>query len=206
MKILESNSTEDYHRTCNSLCAQAFTSLIGGEARLAVLLLNGKFKFIWAVIRNGRRYLYTYPRGNSLAKFSSEPNRLFFAQVFVKWISRTLIGPETLQQRSRSLKLQARSGHRFPQSKGWRYTTQRKRKHTEPASPVNSRNHIVVTRDGDSVLMRPYDFSEMTDENYEECRNDLEKETKRIAKARKLMSLGVKCKQLELSDDSNISD
>jgi hypothetical protein len=70
-----------YCRANNSICAQIFTSFIGSDATLAIILGNGVFKLIWKEKNGGEYLFFTYPSGNDLAQFCLPENMLIFAQV-----------------------------------------------------------------------------------------------------------------------------
>ena len=70
-----------YCRANNSICAQIFTSFIGSNATLAIILGNGVFKLIWKKKNDGEYLFFTYPSGNDLAQFCLPENKLIFAQV-----------------------------------------------------------------------------------------------------------------------------
>ena len=80
-KIFKPARVVDYHRCNNAICAQIFTSLIGSDAPLGIVLANGAFKLIWKEEVGEETYFYTYPEGNDLADFYHDEPRKVFVQV-----------------------------------------------------------------------------------------------------------------------------
>ena len=68
VRITPPNKFEDYHKNTNAIIAQIFTSMIGAEAPIGLILGYKMFKFFWMEKQDdGSLHVFDYPSGNDMA-------------------------------------------------------------------------------------------------------------------------------------------
>jgi len=167
MKILTQISIDDYNLTGKELCAQLFTSLIGSEAPLAIVLTNGMFKVVWRETEDGRTRFFTYPSGNQLADFSYPAEKEFFVALLFDVIRCSIRQDSPASDISQNGSFPSDPIHR-----SWRYILSSRRTRSVRAAAV-------VATDGSEFVMEPYDFFDWPLEKYSDLQRLLRKEKKR---------------------------
>jgi len=164
IKYIRNSTGSNYHLAGRDLCAQLFTSLIGSEAPLGVVVTNGKFKFVWKEEVDGAFHFYTYPSGNDLASFDDPVEKEFFVAVMFDVV-----------------RCSTRNGEE--KSTYWRYIIRSRRSNENRNNSNNARPSDGVTRgvaiDGSLFTFAPYDFTDWSDIKYHTLKKTLRQEQRR---------------------------
>jgi len=181
MKVVSLPEKKDYHLQRNALCAQIFTSLIGSEAPLGIIVTNGMFKFIWREEVNGLTHFFTYPKDNNLADLGIPDDKEFFAAVMfdvVRCSMRRYLGLSKADSRRLGLS----RGIMDPEDSKWRYITSRQRNIQNINGSSNNGTTFgtsrAVARDGSVFDFAPYDFTDWSPQEFETLQRHLRKEVR----------------------------
>jgi len=172
MKILRELNTQDYHLTGGALCAQIFTSLIGSEAALGIVVTNGSFKFLWKEIIGGSLQFYTYPSGNNLASFADPVEKEFFVAVLFDVVRCSILN-ENISTSAQSVESPTDIRYR-----SWRYIISGRRSE-QSHNGVSTDASTVRAADGSLHTFAPIDFSQWSPEEYANLQKQLLDEQKR---------------------------
>jgi len=181
MKVARSRTAKNYHSQSDALCSQIFTSLIGSEAPLGIIVTNGMFKFIWREQIRGFTHFFTYPHGNDLSDFRDPGEKEFFAAVMFEVVRCSMwrtSGSVSAKRQSLTLPRDIPN----LQSRRWRYIVASRRNSQNISNSFNGRTaggrSRAVARDGSVFSLAPFDFTDWSPENYESLQIHLKIEEK----------------------------
>jgi hypothetical protein len=168
LKVFGGRHPEDFHDNDKSLCAQIFTSLIGSEAPLGIIVTNRKCKFIWKKHVGEHLHFQTFPDGRLMADLEDPQIKELLVEVFHELVRCSVRSSE-----------RGKTDTVDPSTTEWRYILQSIRR--DESSCGGDTPITALTADDSIVEFTAYSFAHLSAQQFVDLQEALVAEERRLA-------------------------
>jgi hypothetical protein len=190
-KLFYDRYRSHFHMRDNAILHQIWSSLIGSEAPVGLVLANGRFKFFWKEEHESKTYFFTFPIGHKFGDFA----RPLDAEVFCEVMFHVIRCSIKIELSPREL-LKSDDEPKFPSEQKGKPGLPRRKLAAEKVAKMAKREvddrggqdggsdkkarKVGVFPDGTEFFFAPYDFSYWSESDLEVMDKQLAREKKQL--------------------------